>query len=564
MNYSTVPSNLSFPLPDAVTLNYNTGSTITTPGTFTLKNDATTLSTINVNTSDSNRNYRSGSNPSFQIISYTLAVDNNNKIYIFFRVYVFSAGVYTHYNYFAVYDLTTYASIYTTALTYAITKSPTSPSLRQDAYGNSYFSSYSNTVYTPYLNTSSYGSLLVCVSTIDYSTTTIGMPSGGNSVTGDNKGNLYFTSISTKDITKYNISTATSTTFFSNPSLISGGALISCFIANDGYFYALSDVGIIYKISSNGLTCTSFINANANSMCYNSLNGNIYTFLISSGVGNVYEVTPSAVSTFYRSASVTEAVLNLTNPVISPSYNPYNNSIYWTVYNGYSQNGPGAFYVWNTVFSSSILSFSNFSTSSFVNGNNTLQIYLNGVAYGTPIVINIPCFKQGTKILRMNPETDDEEYVPVETLRRGDLIKTVNHGYKAIELIGSREIPDPLAIGNRSSRLYWFRKSKISGLTEDLCVTGEHCILHKSITDTKKDQVLEHMRDIYITEGHYRVPAFLDDRSEPYADSRPATIWHFALENNNIYHNYGVMANGLLVESSSIHYMYKYSNMELI
>lgn len=178
--------------------------------------------------------------------------------------------------------------------------------------------------------------------------------------------------------------------------------------------------------------------------------------------------------------------------------------------------------------------------------------------------IPYPCFKQGTKILRMNPETDDEEYVRVETLRQGDLIRTVDHGYKAIELIGSRQIEHPLAITKNSSKLYWFRKSKVSGLKEDLCVTGDHCILHKSITDSKKDQVFEYMSDIYITEGHYRVPAFLDDRSEPYADSSPVTIWHFALENTNIYHNYGVMANGLLVESSSLHYMYKYSNMELI
>jgi hypothetical protein len=223
---------------------------------------------------------------------------------------------------------------------------------------------------------------------------------------------------------------------------------------------------------------------------------------------------------------------------------------------------------------------------SYVNANTTISPLTisgvsSGVTYkvaliansgaGNTIASNIaigfipyPCFLQGTKILRMNQETDDEEYVPVETLRRGDIIKTVNHGYKAIELIGKREIPAPLAIGNKSSRLYWFRKSKISGLREDLCVTGDHCILHKSITDAKKDQVFEYMKDIYITEGHYRVPAFLDDRSEPYEDSSPAIIWHFALENPNIYHNYGVYANGLLVESSSLHYMYEYSNMRLI
>ena len=164
----------------------------------------------------------------------------------------------------------------------------------------------------------------------------------------------------------------------------------------------------------------------------------------------------------------------------------------------------------------------------------------------------------------MNPETDEEEYIAVEKLRRGDLVKTVKHGYKAIELIGFREIANPLEVSRNSSRLYWFRRSKISGLREDLCVTGDHCILHRSITDAKKDQVLGYMGDIYVTEDHYRVPAWLDEGAEPYKESGPATIWHFALENQNAYFNYGVWANGLLVESSSIYCMYKDSNMKLI
>jgi hypothetical protein len=164
----------------------------------------------------------------------------------------------------------------------------------------------------------------------------------------------------------------------------------------------------------------------------------------------------------------------------------------------------------------------------------------------------------------MNQETDEEEYIAVEKLRRGDLVKTAKHGYKAIELIGHREIPTPLDIPKKSGRLYWFRRSKISGLKEDLCVTGDHCILHQNISNDKRDQVLGYMGDIYITEDHYRVPAFLDDRAEPYKESGPATIWHFALENQNAYFNYGVYANGLLVESSSLYCMYKDSNMKLI
>jgi hypothetical protein len=185
---------------------------------------------------------------------------------------------------------------------------------------------------------------------------------------------------------------------------------------------------------------------------------------------------------------------------------------------------------------------------------------------GTSVSTVYPCFLEGARILRLNPETDDEEYIAVEKLRRGDLIRTAEHGYKAIELIGHTTIPNPMEASKESRRLYWFRKSKCAnaGLFEDLCVTGDHCILHRTISDEKRKQIAEYMRDIYVTESHYRVPAFLDDRAEPYTRDGPATIWHFALENPNIYHNYGVMANGLLVESCSLHYMYKHSNMRMI
>ena len=43
------------------------------------------------------------------------------------------------------------------------------------------------------------------------------------------------------------------------------------------------------------------------------------------------------------------------------------------------------------------------------------------------------------------------------------------------------------------------------------------------------------------------------------------TIWHFSLENSDERMNYGVYANGgLLVETSSISFLKKKSNMECI
>jgi len=58
--------------------------------------------------------------------------------------------------------------------------------------------------------------------------------------------------------------------------------------------------------------------------------------------------------------------------------------------------------------------------------------------------------------------------------------------------------------------------------------------------------------------------AFLDPRAEPYKVDGEFPIFHIALESDNDRINYGVYANGLLVETCSKRYMKEYSNMTLI
>ena len=175
-----------------------------------------------------------------------------------------------------------------------------------------------------------------------------------------------------------------------------------------------------------------------------------------------------------------------------------------------------------------------------------------------------PCFLEGTRILRMNTEYDEEEYVPVEKLRAGDLVKTAMSGYKMISFIGHATLKNPANDPDPKNRLYKFSKKNCPGLLRDLYVTGEHCILHKTVPENKLQQIVEHMGDDFITEEYHRVPACLDERGEPYREAGPAKIWHFALEHDNVHWNYGVYANGLLVESCSINYLTKRSNMKLV
>ena len=190
----------------------------------------------------------------------------------------------------------------------------------------------------------------------------------------------------------------------------------------------------------------------------------------------------------------------------------------------------------------------------------------NSSVYSVSIVVDIPypCFLEGSKILRFNPDFYQDEYIAVESLRVGDLVATAESGYKAVHSIGYRSLLYPKSDQNPSNRLYKF-SGKNSGVFEPLYITGEHCTLHRKISEEKRGLITEHMGDVYITEEFYRMPAFLDNRAEPYdREDKPVIIWHFALENNNVVHNYGVYANGLLVESCAIESLAEKSGMILV
>jgi alpha-tubulin suppressor-like RCC1 family protein len=188
---------------------------------------------------------------------------------------------------------------------------------------------------------------------------------------------------------------------------------------------------------------------------------------------------------------------------------------------------------------------------------------------------NLPtviCFKEGTKILALNSQFVDE-FIPVEELKQGDLIKTHKHGYKKLESIGFSNIYNSGDDERTKNRLYIYKKQDIQELAEDVVVTGCHSVLVDRLTEKEKEETIKQTKRVFVTDDKYRLMAFLDSASKPYTDEGNFKIWHFCLENENIYMNYGVFAGGttygnakpgLLVESASHFSLKTYSNMTII
>ena len=193
-----------------------------------------------------------------------------------------------------------------------------------------------------------------------------------------------------------------------------------------------------------------------------------------------------------------------------------------------------------------------------VTNSGTTSIYnSNSLTFTYPSPIT--CFKEGSKILT------NQGYKLIQDLRKGHLVKTLNHGYLPIELIGKKEIHHPALKERIKDQLYQCSQEHFEEVFEPLIITGCHSILVDSfVTKEQREKVIEVNGDTYVTDRKYRLPACADPRAFVYEIPGNYTIYHLALENNDYYMNYGIYANGLLVETCSKRYLKELSNMTLI
>jgi hypothetical protein len=181
---------------------------------------------------------------------------------------------------------------------------------------------------------------------------------------------------------------------------------------------------------------------------------------------------------------------------------------------------------------------------------------LFGFTSATPEVttFNKPiCFNKGTKILCY--KNSEEQYIPVEQLKPGDLVKTYLHGYKPLKIMKS----NTFTLGKGDDQgMYKMKKS--GSMTADLEMTGRHSILVDETDPAYTHQVkkFENANAKYKRpwgwhiDGKFRLTANSCEQFKKMPVNK-YTVYTFALDNEQM--QYGVWANGLLVETTSHRYI---------
>jgi len=197
------------------------------------------------------------------------------------------------------------------------------------------------------------------------------------------------------------------------------------------------------------------------------------------------------------------------------------------------------------------------------NGNEATSNY-NGLTQSELAMLtlyytaNISCFLESSKILT------NKGYTPIEDLRKGDLVKTLKNDYLPIVLIGKSHIYNSGDLVRLKNRLYILPKQLFPSLTEDLVLTGSHSLL---VDGLYKEQIFEMGGSdgrLYKTDDKLRLFTCFEPRAIPYQEEGTFTIYHLALESDNDGINFGIWANGLLVETCSKLILRDFSGMEFI
>jgi hypothetical protein len=168
----------------------------------------------------------------------------------------------------------------------------------------------------------------------------------------------------------------------------------------------------------------------------------------------------------------------------------------------------------------------------------------------TESFISTLCFNEGSLILTLNSK-GEEEWIKIEKLTVGQLVKTYLHGYRKIKHIGKGSFKNDI---NEPFKCMYKLPKNENDVFEDLILTGGHSILVDEIKDEDEYTLNNKYFNGYIQkiDDKLLVLACASSQFIQVNDDNEYTYYHFVLENDgDINKRYGIWSNGVLTETPS-------------
>ena len=163
---------------------------------------------------------------------------------------------------------------------------------------------------------------------------------------------------------------------------------------------------------------------------------------------------------------------------------------------------------------------------------------------GTGTSSNPICFNKGTQILSLGKQLQDQ-YIPIESLRIGDLVKTYKHGYRKITNIYISQMRNTPFLFAKCL----YKMPKTDQMTNDLLLTGWHSILVDDLGNHSAEN-RKHLRFNRKIDDKYLLLCSVSDKFIKITDAEEYTIYNLALESDDDC-QFGIYANGILCETTT-------------
>lgn len=159
--------------------------------------------------------------------------------------------------------------------------------------------------------------------------------------------------------------------------------------------------------------------------------------------------------------------------------------------------------------------------------------------------LNVSCFAENTTIMTTTGP------VVIKHLAVGSEVPTLTSGNKTVVSVGKR------VIKGYSFQMYGYGDCGLE-------VTGKHSVLVDKLSEEQIEQIPSIIGSLKQTEGKWLLPACLDETTYRVSLYGDIPLYHVVLENEDDNANYGILANGMWVESCSKNDFDNFSQMDEI